>query len=72
MKKLLFVLFIGGAFILATSCSKVCSCTEKVSETTVPDVDLKGQSVYKNCKDYEKALNDAAAGLDQDWVCTSK
>jgi hypothetical protein len=73
MKKT-FLLLAGCALIAFASCAKVCSCTEKNSNVTVSDVDLKGQSVYKNCTEYQKALNDTAAGagLDQNWSCTAK
>ena len=74
MKKL-FVVLVAAAFCFgAMSCSKVCSCTEKTTNFTVSDIDLKGQSVYKNCNEYQKALNDAAIliGEDQKWECTSK
>ncbi|MCL2167514.1 MAG: hypothetical protein FWH59_00105 [Lentimicrobiaceae bacterium] len=72
MKKILFVLFISGALI-AFSCSKVCSCTEKNTNTTIPDIDLSNSlySAYKNCNQLQKGFNDAAKviGDDQNWSC---
>jgi hypothetical protein len=69
MKKLLCLLLIGGAFVAFTSCSKNCTCKEKVSGVSIeyPKAELEGHT----CKEMQDALNyfSESEGENQNWSC---
>jgi len=69
MKKL--IIFAAIAFMVSfAACSKICSCTEKGKNQTLEDFDLKTQSTYKDCTEFQEALNSKVE--THNWECISK
>ena len=63
MKKLLVVLLCVGAFAIGgMSCKKECNCKTTTAGISTPSVS-QGEMTSKECKDREKTLNDAGAGV---------
>jgi len=66
MKKLLFLLLIGGLFVAFSSCSKNCTCKEKITgfsyEFTKEELD------GFTCKEVQKELNKESEGV-LNWTC---
>jgi len=68
MKKLLCLLFIGGAFVVFTSCNKSGNCTCKESKTGVSEEVTKEELGGLTCKEFEKLLNEVSMDLLK-WKC---